>query len=258
MDVTSIRDQAALDVMRQVQAGGDDKDWQLVRDYQKDVLKKLESVPALQYLAAHDFVDIEIKKAAMDGNLLANQIISGGQEGGGKNKELHDLNMKINHVAKMLEIGGTKAHVPRDLTEIEKDKRTLNGLPEGRQLTEYEVSSGKLLVNNVFSLELFRQKEAELETLREQRDKMKEDSPPQYKPKSDPYQTQDHRRLDPIKPKIIPRIILDHTGSYSDHTQDHTGSYRIILRIILDHTGSYQIILRIIPGSYPRSYPQKR
>ncbi len=59
--------------------------------------------------------------------------------GGGKNSELHALNMKINHVAKMLEIGGTKAHVPRDLTEIEKDKRTLNGLPEERELTEYEM-----------------------------------------------------------------------------------------------------------------------
>ena len=204
MDVTSIRDQAALDVMRQVQAGGDDKDWQLVRDYHEDVLNKLESVPALQYLAAQDFVDIEIKKAAMDGNLLANQIISGGQEGGGKNKELHDLNMKIAHVAKMVEIGGTKAKQPRDLDLNEKATGTVDGLDDGRQLTPYELATGKLVVASNFISETMELKKAELESLREQRDKMKEDSPPPYKPKSDPYQTQDHRRLDPIKPKIIP------------------------------------------------------
>ena len=84
---------------------------------------------------------------------------------------------QLAHVAKQIEISGTKAKQPRDLTQEEKEKGTVDGLEDGRELTTYEVETSKLLVANNFTGEQLEAKKAELDSLRERRESMKEDLP---------------------------------------------------------------------------------
>ena len=68
-----------------------------------------------------DLVLAALHDSAIEEKHLCHADVGFEVTGGGKNTELQTLNLKIAHVARMLEIGGTKAKQSRDLTEEEKE-----------------------------------------------------------------------------------------------------------------------------------------
>ena len=94
----------------------------------------------------------------------------------GKNKELQTLNMKIAHLAKMIEIGGTLSKNPRDLTPTEKESGKLVSIPGyDRSFTEYEMTVGKLLVHTDFDPVDMDSKQKQLQTMHATRAQLKEE-----------------------------------------------------------------------------------
>ena len=97
----------------------------------------------------------------------------------GKCKELQAHNVKMNHITKMIQCGGTLVQTAqqRDLTPEEKESGKLigKGNEKERKLTDYEMEKGKLLVCTLFNRSEMDNKQKQLLEMHEMRKQLKEE-----------------------------------------------------------------------------------